>query len=171
MCWHLQYRKLCTLQWLHLMLLILHLLILFRLTRLWKPQNKEREKIFQLNEWNSPFFTNCFERCISLCLQEACGGNNRKPFKHFFSQFLLQRTTFSISLRSRFPSFDNNPYTKILNPDFCWQCSREIKTHKYLFMFTWNTNTHSTWMTLRIDYCLLLPFDVFWAAGMYLDLR
>lgn len=32
-----------------------------------------------------PFLTTARElgRCISLRLQEACGGNNRKPFKHF----------------------------------------------------------------------------------------
>lgn len=44
-------------------------------------------------------------RCISWRLQEACGGNNRKPLEHFsLSVSLLPWTTFSTSTRrSRFP--------------------------------------------------------------------
>jgi hypothetical protein len=44
---------------------------------------------------------------IFSVFQEACGGNNRKPFKHFslppppaLEQFLWLATTFSIPLRS-----------------------------------------------------------------------
>lgn len=124
-----------------------------------KPQKQKAIRKFPIKRkmWPSVPTRVCWleaERCISLRLQEANGGNNRKPFKHFslppaFLYCYERRSQFR--LRSRFPSFDN---------DLC--CSEISVKLKYIniWLCSSHQHTHSGRTNVSDIAHRLLPFDV-----------